>query len=736
MQHLLQAQRVAHNHQRGGAHVGHHKMRQVQRGLHFFDHLARQPGNVEALRVDAQPPLRDARDVEQIVDHALQAARLADQHVQRFGVGGRNACVLAVEAALEQLGIAEHRGERGFQLVRGHRQELVAQAQRLLCFGKRGLLALQQLAGFGVVERHADQPVGRAVAAAHRLAGDANKVDRAVGPVHFDLAIVRLGLGNGLLHQREEIGLLAGFNALGEVRELHLGIGREVKVQLAAGRAGERAGRKIPLPRAHVRGFKRHFELLAALREGVGNLVALGDVDIHANHALGRALRVEDHVAFGEHPALGAVGPADAELNIVGRAAGQGRGQVGLGGGAVVGVDALGPVFVLALEAAGRQAIQHLELGRPDNAIFLHQPLKGANAAGALRKRKALGAGAQQVFAALALGDVGDDRAHVVHRAGVGLDHRVEAGEPRALRARRGRCFAGDLHIHHWRAGGEDRVEQRADGYGVVGQQLFERAVQVRLGRDAVHRGQKTIDLDISVLAVEEGQPDRRIFQQRVEAGALGGELRGHVGKRVLRVFYGRVVERQQQQGRRAGRPQRARVDAHAPTLQVVQVGAGGGVGRGLGLLNHAGDRGRVPLRAMQLAQVLAGPRGRLAGHAGKCRVAGQHLALLVQQQHRLVRNRKKKLYKGRHAAWAGGRFVCCSVVRHTLETMCTCSDVPVFALMQVSRQGWQARSFESRIVSFVLRPILRGCVPLWWHFPVVRHSPTSTATRCQALFM
>jgi len=93
--------------------------------------------------LDRELAAGDPRDVEHLRDHPVEPRGLPDDRVQRPLVALRK-LVLAHEPPLEQLGVAEQRGQGVAQLVRGHREKAVAGLHRLLGGGPRRLLGAVQ----------------------------------------------------------------------------------------------------------------------------------------------------------------------------------------------------------------------------------------------------------------------------------------------------------------------------------------------------------------------------------------------------------------------------------------------------------------------------------------------------------------------------------------------------------------------------------------------------------------
>jgi hypothetical protein len=91
-------------------------------------------GGIDDLQVEVELAARDdARDVEHVGHEPDLQARVAQDRVDRLVLGG-----VVDRRPAQQLGPAEHRGERCAQLVGHRREELVLLAVQALGFAPRG----------------------------------------------------------------------------------------------------------------------------------------------------------------------------------------------------------------------------------------------------------------------------------------------------------------------------------------------------------------------------------------------------------------------------------------------------------------------------------------------------------------------------------------------------------------------------------------------------------------------
>ena len=110
-----------------------------------LDRLGENRGNFHALALELDLAARDASDVEQVVDEALQLLHLPFDD-------GNFAAVLVQVFLMQELDRRDDRGQRIAQLVAEHREELVLRADRFLAFPEHG----------GVLEPRFRQRRGRA----------------------------------------------------------------------------------------------------------------------------------------------------------------------------------------------------------------------------------------------------------------------------------------------------------------------------------------------------------------------------------------------------------------------------------------------------------------------------------------------------------------------------------------------------------------------------------------------
>ena len=146
-------------------------------GAERFDRRPRRVAQIDRSLPQHDAAARDARDVEQVVEQPRHVVGLARDDRARLAAG-----VVGPLRVVEHAGGAEDRGQRIAQLVRQHRQELLAPPHAVLNL-------LLRLAPLGDVEERHDR-ADHLVAAEDRMAPVLGRERRAVGaPEHFVLDV-------------------------------------------------------------------------------------------------------------------------------------------------------------------------------------------------------------------------------------------------------------------------------------------------------------------------------------------------------------------------------------------------------------------------------------------------------------------------------------------------------------------------------------------------------------------